>query len=134
MARPDKSDNFKGASVIMINLFILDDACLCKGNGWSPGDIVTWVLNGKNLGNKDYETDHYTILLLKDMDDTSMSAMAEPLENGGELVSRRKFRVDLTHVNVANKTVLKRAEFLTAGVELENLLPEPPQPDEIRVG
>lgn len=134
MARADKPDKFKGVTAIMINDFILDDACVCKGNGYNPGEIVTFVVDAADLGSKDYTTPHFDVVFIKHMTKEGMSAMTEALENAGELVARRKFKVDTKHIKVKNKIVWEKADFETPGVIVERLLPEAPQPDEIRVG
>jgi len=134
MGKEQKPDKFKGVTAIMINDFILDDACPCKGNGYEPGDIVTFVQDENDLGNKDYTTSHFDVVFIKGMTMEGMAAMVESLEDAGEFVGRRKFKVDTKHTKVKDKAVLEKIDFETVGVILEKVLPEAPQPDEIRVG
>lgn len=130
----DKPQNFKGVSAIMINDFILDDACPCKGNGYNPGEIVTFVQDEADLGSLDYTTPHFTVIYIKGMTLETMSGMTEELRQDGELVERRKFKIDIKHIKVKDKIVWSKADLETDGVIITKELPMAPQPDEIQVG
>jgi len=128
MAKEDKPDKFKGATVIMINDAILDPAHKCYGNGYEPGDIVTFVLDDKDLGNLDYTTDHFDAIYIKGLTRETILSMKERHTQNGRFIGRRKFKIDNKHVKVKDKKVLSKADFETPGVIVTKEIPEAPRP------
>lgn len=134
MAKEDKPPNFKGVTAIMVNDFILDDACPCKGNGYNPGEIVTFVQDESDLGNKDYETPHFDVVFIKGITMLEMEGLIEELRDGDQFIERRKFKIDHKNIKVKDKAVWEKADFETPGLIIEKPLPVAPQPDNIEVG